>query len=229
MADRDTVESGYKVYVCPRGNLLYCRPYFINDPTVKSHMRVAYWRVSLILYQMCSLPFVWDTFSEFQWPILLPSPNPEVYLRQSSLAAAILDMVLFCFLKLSYALINSCFCWIVKFFLVGVSGVFGVPGVLGGGNSFLRFGVQSRSSPGRFRGVPSIMMHCRNTLFNFPRVTSLSTACKQTKLDANRSAVCKMTHVFHQGSHFRVNSDVLTLRIYFINGFIYFIPSRILL
>ena len=65
----------------------------------------------------------------------------EVYLRQSSLAAAILDMVLFCFLKLSYALINSCFCWIVKFFLVGVSGVFGVPGVLGGGNSFLRFGV----------------------------------------------------------------------------------------
>jgi len=72
-----TVESGYKVYVCPRGNLLYCRPYFINDPTVKSHIR----------------------------------------------------------------------------------------------------------------GVSSIMMHCRNTLFNFPRVTSLSTACKQTKLDANQSAV----------------------------------------
>jgi len=38
-------------------------------------------------------------------------------------------------------------------------------------------------------GEPSIMMHCRNTLFNFPRVTSLSTACKQTKLDANQSAV----------------------------------------
>ena len=37
--------------------------------------------------------------------------------------------------------------------------------------------------------VASIMMHCRNTLFNFPRVTSLSTACKQTKLDANQSAV----------------------------------------
>ena len=39
-----TVETGYKVYICPRGNLLYCRPYFINEPTVKSHMRVAYWR-----------------------------------------------------------------------------------------------------------------------------------------------------------------------------------------
>ena len=32
-----TVETAYKVYVCPRGNLLYCRPYFINDPTVKSN------------------------------------------------------------------------------------------------------------------------------------------------------------------------------------------------
>ena len=32
----NTVETAYKVYVCPRGNLLYCRPYFINDPTVKS-------------------------------------------------------------------------------------------------------------------------------------------------------------------------------------------------
>ena len=26
-----TVETAYKVYVCPRGNLLYCRPYFINN------------------------------------------------------------------------------------------------------------------------------------------------------------------------------------------------------
>ena len=26
-----TVETGYKVYVCPRGNLLYCRPYFISN------------------------------------------------------------------------------------------------------------------------------------------------------------------------------------------------------
>ena len=38
----NTVETAYKVYVCPRGNLLYCRPYFIKDPTVTSHMRVAY-------------------------------------------------------------------------------------------------------------------------------------------------------------------------------------------
>ena len=26
-----TVETAYKVYVCPRGNLLYCRPYFISN------------------------------------------------------------------------------------------------------------------------------------------------------------------------------------------------------
>ena len=34
----DTVETAYKVYVCPRGNLLYFRTYFTNDPTVKSHI-----------------------------------------------------------------------------------------------------------------------------------------------------------------------------------------------
>ena len=27
----DTVETAYKVYVCPRGNLLYFRPYFISN------------------------------------------------------------------------------------------------------------------------------------------------------------------------------------------------------
>ena len=52
VAGLNTVESGYKVYVCPRGNLLYCRPYFINDPTVKSHRRVAY-----TLPSLCSLEF----------------------------------------------------------------------------------------------------------------------------------------------------------------------------
>ena len=26
-----TVETAYKVYVCPRGNLLYSRPYFISN------------------------------------------------------------------------------------------------------------------------------------------------------------------------------------------------------
>ena len=71
-----------------------------------------------------------------------------------------------------------------------------VAGVLGRGKSLLRFGVQSRSSPGRFRGVPSIMKSQNSNaasaerkkmrspdalLFNFPRVTSLSTACKQSK------------------------------------------------
>ena len=29
--DINTVETAYKVYVCPRGNLLYCRPYFISN------------------------------------------------------------------------------------------------------------------------------------------------------------------------------------------------------
>ena len=169
-----TVESGYKVYVCPRGSLLYCRPYFINDPTVKSHRRVAY-----TLPSLCSLEFHFF--------------NQELKSND----------VIHAFLLASYA---------TGRFLI----------------FFMHLGTRH---PAVFEAYlpSSIMMLCRNSLFNFPSVTSLSTACKQTKLDANRSAVCKMTHAFHQGSHFRVNSDVLTLTIYFINGFIYFITSRFLL
>ena len=63
----------------------------------------------------------------------------------SSLAACILDIFLSSFLKLSYALKSSCFCWIVKHFLVGVSGVLGVDGMPELRKSLLRWGVQSSS------------------------------------------------------------------------------------
>ena len=58
-----TVEAAYKVFICPRGNLLYCRPYFINDPSLKPHFDCRAMSLqclmpyALRLPSLCSLEF----------------------------------------------------------------------------------------------------------------------------------------------------------------------------
>ena len=121
-----TPQIAYKVAVCPRGNLLYMRIYFTNNTNILKGI------ISQILKVI---------FGVFLTLYLL------------CLGHCIFDIFLSNFLKLSYALMSSCFCWIVKHFLVGVSGVLGVEGMPELRKSLLRRGLQSSSSLVRFLGV----------------------------------------------------------------------------
>ena len=136
-----TVETAYKVYVCPRGNLLYCRPYFINDPTVKSH-------VDALNYQILSR---WGL--RCLWCARCTGRGKESYTFWCTV-----QIITWPFLRCSFH-----YEWEVTKFKCSFCGK-------------------------KMRSPDALQEH--EKLFNFPpRVTSLSTACKQSKLDANQSAV----------------------------------------